>query len=114
MDSNVEAIARICHEANRAYCATIGDHSQKEWEDAEQWQRDSACQGVEYAITNPNATAADQHQAWVDAKAADGWSYGPVKDPAKKQHPCMIPYCHLPVEQRTKDHLFKAIVAVFR
>ena len=43
-------------------------------------------------------------------KEADGWKYGEVKDADKKEHPCMIPYEELPVEQRAKDYIFKQIV----
>ena len=31
-------IARICHAANKALCEAFGDTSQKDWEDAENWQ----------------------------------------------------------------------------
>jgi hypothetical protein len=31
-----EQIARVAYEANRAYCRTIGDDSQKPWDEAEQ------------------------------------------------------------------------------
>ena len=103
-------IAQICHDANRAYCRVIGDYSQQSWDEAEQWQRDSAVKGVEFALANPTASPADQHESWVQAKLKDGWNFGPVKDAEKKTHPCIIPYHGLPIEQRVKDHLFKAIV----
>ncbi len=41
-----EQIARVAHEVNRAYCQALGDNSQPAWEDAPQWQRDSAMLGV--------------------------------------------------------------------
>ena len=107
---NVQSIAQVCHEANREYCRTIGDYSQEHWDRAEQWQRDSAIKGVEYAIANPNAPASAQHDSWLADKAADGWKFGPIKDAAKKEHPCFVPYSDLPVEQRLKDYLFKAVV----
>jgi hypothetical protein len=110
---NVEQIARVCHDANRSYCQTIGDDSQKEWKDAEDWQRLSAIRGVEYAIANPAAPASAQHEAWREDKLKDGWKYGPVKDAAKKEHPCMVLYGLLPVEQRIKDFIFKNIVRAF-
>ena len=110
---NVEQIARICHETNRAYCETIGDHSQKPWEEAEEWQRQSAITGVNFTLANPAAPASAQHEAWMKSKLDDGWVYGPEKDPAKKQHPCIVPYEDLPVEQRTKDYLFRGIVSAF-
>lgn len=104
-------IAQVCHEANRAYCFVTGDASQKSWEEAEQWQRDSAVKGVEFAIANPSAPPSAQHESWVAQKVADGWKYGPVKDPEKKEHPCIIPYDGLPEFQQRKDSLFRAVVA---
>ena len=105
-----EQIARVCHEANRGYCEAIGDSTQKSWTEAEQWQRDSAMRGVQFAQENPNAPASAQHEAWLADKIKDGWKYGAVKDPAKKEHPCCVPYDELPKEQRVKDQLFKSIV----
>ena len=42
---NIEDIARICHEANRAYCKAFGDDSHLPWDSAPQWQRESAIMG---------------------------------------------------------------------
>ena len=47
-------------------------------------------------------------------KTAEGWSWGPVKDPERKQHPCMVPYDQLPQEQRAKDYIFRAIVNTYK
>jgi hypothetical protein len=109
-----EDIARVAHEVNRAFCEANGDYSQRKWEEAEQWQRESAVKGVEFALLNPNATPADQHQSWVDAKRADGWVLGPIKDAKAKMHPCMLPYEQLPLIQKTKDHLFRSVVAALK
>jgi hypothetical protein len=110
---NIDKIAKLCHEVNRAYCKSIGDDSQPSWEDAPQWQKDSAINGVKFHFEN-NTTPEDSHINWMKDKEADGWVYGPVKEPEKKEHPCMVPYHELPIEQRTKDHLFKAIVDTFK
>lgn len=104
------AIAKICHEANRAYCKTIGDESQQAWEQAPEWQRESAIKGVEYHLANPDSKPSDSHKSWYDHKFAEGWKYGPVKDPSNKEHPCMVPFEELPIEQQRKDKLFLAIV----
>jgi hypothetical protein len=109
-----EKIAKVCHEVNKAYCDSIGDHSQKSWEEAEQWQRDSAIKGVEYALANPDATPESQHEAWSTDKIADGWVYGPEKNPEKKEHHCLVPYNQLPEKQRSKDYLFRAVVFSLR
>lgn len=106
------SIAIVCHEANRAYCKTIGDNSQKTWQDAPQWQKDSAIKGVEFCINNPDAPPSANHESWLKEKEDTGWKYGSVKDTDKKEHPCFVPYDQLPTEQKKKDVLFKAIVGV--
>lgn len=98
--------ARWCHEINRKWCELLGDHSQPSWEDAPDWQRKSAINWVEFHIANPDAGPAVSHNSWLAEKRADGWKYGPVKDPETKEHPCFVPYEELPAEQRAKDALF--------
>lgn len=111
MIKSTESIAKVCHEANRAYCQSIGDNSQLPWEDGPEWQRNSAIKGVEFCLANPDAPPSANHESWLKVKEAEGWRYGPIKDPEKKEHPCFVPYEQLPVEQQKKDALFKAIVA---
>ena len=108
---HIDEIARVCHEVNRAICEAAGDHSQKSWDQAEQWQRDSAIKGVQFAVQNPNAPPSAQHDAWMADKLADGWRHGEVKDAQAKTHPCIVPYDALPFDQRVKDHTFRAVVA---
>lgn len=105
-----QQIAAVCHEANRAYCQMNGDNSQRSWDDAEEWQRESAIRGVAFALANPTAPASSQHDAWLADKLKDGWVYGPTKDVSAKTHPCCVPYDELPEFQQRKDALFKAIV----
>lgn len=104
-----EKAARCAHEVNRAYCVALGDDSQAPWEDAPQWQKDSAIAGAK-AIADRNVGPRESHEGWLAQKVADGWTYGPVKDPEKKEHPCMVPYDELPAMQRRKDELFGAAV----
>lgn len=106
----IEAIARTAHEANRAYCESLGDTSQLPWDQAPDWARKSAIEGVVFHIQNPDATPEDSHASWLEQKRRDGWRFGEVKDPLQKTHPCFRPYDELPLEQRTKDHLFVGIV----
>lgn len=107
---DIVAIAKVCHEVNRAYCTSIGDNSQPAWADAPEWQRESAVNGVKFSIDNPDAPPSASHDSWSAEKRAAGWVFGPVKDPEAKQHPCLVPYDELPTEQRTKDYLFQAVV----
>lgn len=105
----VDAVAKICHEANRALCSALGDNSQPAWDDAPDWQKASARNGVEFHVMN-NAPASASHENWMKEKAAAGWKYGPVKDPEHLEHPCFLPYDQLPAAQKYKDHLFRGIV----
>ena len=109
-ESIVTSIAKVCHEANRAWCSANGDDTQKSWEEAEAWQRQSAVNGVLFRSTNPSAGIDSQHNAWMADKIKDGWVYGEVKDSNKKTHPCIVPFNDLPNYQQKKDMLFTAIV----
>jgi len=103
-------VAVACHEANRAYCAGLGDHSQLPWDLAPQWQRDSVIDGVRFLRADPSRGPRESHQRWFAHKFERGWRYGEEKDPQRKTHPCMLPYERLPEHQRLKDELFCAIV----
>jgi hypothetical protein len=105
-----EPLARICHEANKAFCEYLGDTSQPSWDDAPEWQRNSAVSGVRFHLANPDAGDSASHDNWLKDKRADGWVYGEVKNPELKQHPCMVPFDQLPKDQQFKDKLFRTIV----
>lgn len=108
MDNN--KIAQVAHEINRAYCISIGDNTQPTWEEAPDWQKNSAIAGVEFHTVNPDATPEKSHRAWLDVKEAEGWVYGDVKNPETKEHPCMVSYDRLPQFQKTKDYLFRQVI----
>lgn len=104
-----ELIARVTHEVNRAYCAAHGDLSQPPWDEAPEWQRVSAVEGVVKALDNPGLTPEESHQHWMASKHADGWTFGEEKDAVAKTHPCLVPYYQLNDAQRAKDHIFLAV-----
>lgn len=107
--TQMERIARICHEVNRAYCQSLGDMSQPYWHDAPEWQRSSARMGVDLHTMGDFGPEAS-HISWMQQKQDEGWVYGPVKDAEKKEHPCMVPFDQLPREQQAKDFIFRAVV----
>ena len=103
-------IAKVCHQANKAWCESEGDFSQKDWREAEQWQRDTMINGVKFRLENPDVPASAMHENWMKEKLSQGWVYGVVKDVEKKTHPCLVPFDQLPEFQQKKDKLFSAIV----
>jgi len=107
-DEQILAAAKAAHECNRAFCVAIGDNSQLPWEFAEQWQKDSALNGVKGVI---NGDGPEQsHVTWCNEKYEAGWKFGPIKDAAKKEHPCLVDYDQLPFHQKAKDHVYVAVV----
>lgn len=104
----IEACAMAAHEANRAYCLAIGDASQPSWGEAPEWQRSSARNGVSGALAGN--TPEQSHESWLAEKSANGWKFGLVKDAAKKEHPCFMPYATLPMAQKAKDEIFITVV----
>lgn len=107
---NIEQIAKVAHEINMAYCAALGDMTQKSWENAPDWQKESAVAGVRFHLGNPDASPSASHDSWLAQKRADGWAYGEIKDEHAKEHPCFVEFDDLPAEQKAKDFLFRQVV----
>lgn len=105
----IARVAKICHEANRAFCETLGDFSQPRWDEAPDWQKSSAISGVEFHLSGDHGPEAS-HESWMKQKIKDGWVFGSKKDPELKTHPCICPFSELPPEQQAKDYLFRGIV----
>lgn len=106
---SLEDVARVCHEANRVYCAVVDDASQPAWSDAPEWQRESAIAGVTAILEGEVGSARQSHAGWLMRKTREGWVWGPVKDVERREHPCLTPWEKLPAYQRTKDVLFFAV-----
>lgn len=109
-DEQIERAAHASHEINCLYCHALGDDSHVAWEDAPPWQRESAIAGVRAYAEDPFMLPEQGHQQWMDRKFAEGWVYGPDKHAGHKTHPCLVPYDELPLPQRMKDTIFRAVV----
>lgn len=106
----ITAAAQAAHEVNRVYCLSHGDTSQPHWEDAPEWQKTSAINGVQGVLAGN--TPEQSHESWLKEKLENGWVYGSVKDPEKKTHPCIVAYAALPLYQQNKDHIYVRTVKV--
>lgn len=106
----LEDLARVAHEANRAFCEAHGDFSHQAWDRVPVWQRESMIHGVDFNLSHPDAEPGDQHENWMREKVDNGWVYGAEKSDEAKTHPCLIPWEELPLVQKSKDVLFQSIV----
>lgn len=102
-------IARIVHEANRAFQI---EHAAAKvsgpWDEVSDHTRRIVIDGVKGILAGDTPEAS--HERWRAAKAAKGWTWGPVKDDYKKTHPCMVPFADMLEHEKAKDRLFHAIV----
>ena len=111
MTISINDIARVCHEANRAYIYSIPNgFKSDDWDEGTEEQRASVISGVEAVIDNPILTPEQSHEKWVTYKKAEGWVFGERKDEATKTHPNLLPWDELPSEEKVKDVLFQAVV----
>ena len=64
---------------------------------------------MHYMITEDVARAV--HAAWMDARKAEGWTYGPKRNDETKQSPCLVPYDDLPENEKAYDYITaKAVI----
>jgi len=105
-----EDVAKICHQANKAYCESLGNYSHNDWDKSPDWQKKSAIRGVNFHHDHPIAPISCAHEEWMREKIETGWKYGPIKNLDKKEHPCMISFHKLSPEQQMKYYLFRNIV----
>lgn len=61
--------------------------------------------------------AKNAHDNWARERFSEGWSLGPIRDDANKEHPCLVPYDQLPdlekkYDRKTAMETLKAIIAL--
>lgn len=61
--------------------------------------------------------AENVHDTWARNRISEGWTYGPQRDDARKEHPCLVPYSELPDSEKQYDRdtaiqTIKAILAL--
>ncbi len=47
--------------------------------------------------------AENNHDIWARQRIKEGWTYGPQRDDAKKQHPDLVPYNELHESEKEYD-----------
>ena len=47
--------------------------------------------------------AKNVHEVWAESRLSEGWKYGPERNDALREHPCLIPYEELPEVEKEYD-----------
>lgn len=47
--------------------------------------------------------AENVHEVWSEGRIKEGWSYGDVRNDAKKETPCLVPYNELSENEKEFD-----------
>lgn len=102
----IKEIAKVVHNLQSAFCASIGDNTVPTWDNAPDWMKDTTVDGVYALLNEPNAGPGFSHENWMQRKIEEGWIFGDVKDAAKKTHPSLVPFAELPWADQYKDILF--------
>ena len=103
-------IARVVHEAVRAFQIANGQPGAPPWSRAPAWMKTATAEAIAFRLSNPGAGPSAQHDQWMVEKIAAGWKRGKEKDGVKKTHPLLVPYSALPLVERQKDALVAAVI----
>lgn len=47
--------------------------------------------------------AKNVHEVWAESRLSEGWKYGPERNDALREHPCLVPYEELPDVEKEYD-----------
>lgn len=110
-----DAVAKVVYEANSALRVALGRNPYAAWEKTPRWKKDSVLAVVNLHLeahrVGQTPTPEASHAVWVQAMQNAGWEYSPTKSIKNKLHPAMVPFQHLPVDERAKAHVCCAVVA---
>lgn len=107
---SVQVMAQLVHATLSHWASLHGQAPFPDWEHAPDWMQSATHKSVQYALDNPKCTSGDLHEAWSQARTAEGWIYGPVKNETAKTHPMLIDFDKSPEFEKRKDALLIAIV----
>ena len=97
-------IGRLQHALRREIALIFGDGSvPPPWDDAPAWMHAESERSAVLRLAQPDRPAREEHERWMAAKIAAGWTWGPVRDDERKLHPMLVPFGDLPAGEQLKD-----------
>lgn len=108
----LDDLARVCYEANRVVFETYADEHPAPWDQLSPEDKQGSLDCVKFHLDNPRADISAYHSHWLGIKKAEGWKYGPAKDPETKEHPYFVSFEALPVKKKKEAAVTKHLVEV--
>lgn len=105
----IVGLAKICHEAQRAFCQTMGDFSHPNWDLTSPWYQKVMVECVTF-VFNKVSDVNQLHIFWSSQMTALGWSYGLVFNEKEKEHPNLKNFNDISFEEQIKYAIFMANV----
>lgn len=106
-----DQIAQVAHEAIAEFIEILDSKAHvMPWHLVDETIKVSTLTGVELVLEDPNITAEEIHQRWVDYKRGRGWVHGTEIDLKLKQHPNLVPFDELTPLEQAKDRIFIGVV----
>src|SRR5574340_1619980 len=92
-----EQLAKILYTAHCAYCETLdGSYAHEPWtmapERQKKWIRDGIRSYLREWVDGGELQPETLHESWISLKRREGWTYGLIRHPAAKEHPCMVSF----------------------
>jgi hypothetical protein len=108
-DITLGSVAKIVHQAIKAYAESTGDRSINDWQFTSAPDRSKLVRSVAFRIDYPDLHSRDIHQNWIRMRMDDGWTHGEY-DSDYKTHPLLVEYTQLDPVTKIKNSLLCAIV----
>lgn len=112
-DQLIEAAATAICDLNASFVNAItGENNSTAlpWAQMPETARMGMIAAVTACLRNPAATPQEQHDRWMAARTADGWTYGPVASRENKTHPNLVPWNELSQVEQFKDAIFCTVL----
>ena len=107
-------IAQECHAKNNELMMMNGEEQRGSWETLDRHTKFITLKSVIKALENPNLTAKEMHDEWMNNKIEDGWKFGDVKDAELKTHPLIIDFELMNDIDKMKDQNFIDVCNKYR
>ena len=94
----IVGVAKVVHEATRAFNETLGDFTYGPWSTTPPWYQRILVECITFLLTK-NMDVNQLHIYWSGKMVENGWKYGLLMNPKTKEHPNIKNFKELAFEE---------------